>query len=163
MSNRLSPAWVFGALSAALSAGYGVLFTVVGDFRDQYGISETAIGVVIGTGFLAAFVAQVFIGPIADRGRARQLIVAGALANVVGLLMIAYGDSLGPILAGRIISGIGEAANVKVHTDPKTGKVKFASAHDFRRSFGERWAPRVMPQVLMELMRHESIETTLKF
>ncbi len=42
-------------------------------------------------------------------------------------------------------------------------KNKFASAHDLRRSYGERWATRVMPQVLMELMRHESIETTLKF
>ena len=42
-------------------------------------------------------------------------------------------------------------------------EVEFASAQDLRRSFGERWAPRVMPQVLMELMRHESIETTLKY
>ncbi|MCP3972871.1 MAG: MFS transporter [bacterium] len=107
MSNRLSPSWVFGALSAALSAGYGVLFTVVGDFRDEYGISETAIGLVIGIGFLAAFVAQVFIAPIADRGRARQLIVIGVVANVIGLLLIGFGESLTPILAGRIISGIG--------------------------------------------------------
>ncbi|MDJ0925956.1 MAG: MFS transporter [Acidimicrobiia bacterium] len=107
MLRRLSPSWVFGALSAALSAGYGVLFTVVGDFRDAYGISETAIGVVIGVGFLAAFVAQVLIAPIADRGRARQLIVVGVIANVVGLLMMGFGESLGPILTGRIISGIG--------------------------------------------------------
>jgi integrase len=64
---------------------------------------------------------------------------------------------------GEIVSTIGRAAGVKVNTDPKTGKVKFASAHDLRRSFGERWASRVMPQVLMELMRHESIETTMKF
>ena len=42
-------------------------------------------------------------------------------------------------------------------------KVKYASAHDMRRSFGERWASRVMPQVLMELMRHESIDTTLRY
>ena len=62
-----------------------------------------------------------------------------------------------------VISEIGEAANVKVQTDAKTGKVKYASAHDLRRSFGERWSSRVMPQVLMELMRHESIETTMKF
>jgi len=110
MSNRLSPSWVFGALSAALSAGYGVLFTVVGDFRDEYGISETAIGLVIGAGFLSAFVAQVLIAPIADRGRARQLIVIGVGANVAGLLMMGFGESLGPILAGRIISGIGIGA-----------------------------------------------------
>ena len=65
MLRRLSPSWVFGALSAAMAAGYGVLFTVVGDFRDAYGISETAIGFVIGIGFIAAFFAQVFIAPIA--------------------------------------------------------------------------------------------------
>ncbi len=87
-----------------------MLFTVVGDFRDEYGINETAIGVVIGVGFLSAFVAQIFIAPIADRGRARQLIVLGVAANVVGLLMMGFGESLGPILTGRIISGIGIGA-----------------------------------------------------
>lgn len=63
----------------------------------------------------------------------------------------------------RKIAKFGKAANVKVHVCPKTGKVKFASAHDLRRSFGERWARKVMPQVLKELMRHESIETTMKY
>ena len=41
--------------------------------------------------------------------------------------------------------------------------VKFASAHDLRRSFGEQWSERVLPKVLMELMRHESIGTTMRF
>jgi integrase len=68
---------------------------------------------------------------------------------------------LGMQQVGRVISATGKAAGVKVAE--RSGVVKFASAHDLRRSFGERWAPRVMPQVLMELMRHESIDTTLKF
>lgn len=59
----------------------------------------------------------------------------------------------------RGISAIGEAAGVVV--DARSGK--FASAHDLRRSFGERWASRVMPAILMQLMRHESIETTMRF
>jgi integrase len=67
------------------------------------------------------------------------------------------GSRLGNSQTGRTISAIGRAAGVKVSDK------KFASAHDLRRSFGERWASRVMPQVLMELMRHESIETTLRF
>jgi integrase len=67
---------------------------------------------------------------------------------------------------GRTFSAIGKKAGVKVKTE--TGKngqlvVKYASAHDLRRSFGLRWASRVMPQVLMELMRHESIETTMRY
>ncbi len=66
---------------------------------------------------------------------------------------------------GVIICAIGKAAGVKVNETTKLGKpmVKYASAHDLRRSFGERWASRLMPQVLKELMRHESIETTLNF
>jgi integrase len=65
---------------------------------------------------------------------------------------------------GKVVSKIGEAAGVRVHVDPKDPKkVKYASAHDLRRAFGERWAARIMPAQLRELMRHESIETTLRY
>ncbi len=62
---------------------------------------------------------------------------------------------------GRVVSAIGKRAGVKV--DVKGDKVKYASAHDLRRSFGERWARRIMPVALQELMRHESIDTTLAY
>lgn len=62
------------------------------------------------------------------------------------------------------MSKIGKAAGIKVYVNPKDPeKVKYASAHDLRRAFGVRWAARLMPAQLMELMRHESIETTLRF
>jgi integrase len=65
---------------------------------------------------------------------------------------------------GKIVSKIGRKAGVIVRTDPADPKKKkYASAHDLRRSFGDRWALRVMPAVLKELMRHESIETTLRY
>ena len=63
----------------------------------------------------------------------------------------------------KIVSDIGKAAGVKVYTHPRTAKVKFASAHDLRRTFGERWAAQLMPVQLMELMRHKNIETTLRY
>ena len=62
----------------------------------------------------------------------------------------------------HVVCRIGKLAGVKVNTSA-AGKVKFASAHDLRRSFGARWAPRVMPVVLQQLMRHESIDTTLRY
>ena len=71
--------------------------------------------------------------------------------------------TLGWQYVSAIVCQIGEAAKVVVDRDSRTDKVKFGSAHDLRRSFGDRWARRVMPVVLQELMRHESIETTLKF
>jgi integrase len=65
---------------------------------------------------------------------------------------------------GRIVSKIGRKAGVIVRTDPTNpAKKKYASAHDLRRAFGQRWAGRVMPADLQQLMRHESIETTLRY
>ena len=59
------------------------------------------------------------------------------------------------------VCSIGERANIVVDSDG--GKTKYASAHDLRRSFGLRWSERVMPAQLKELMRHESISTTMSY
>ena len=45
----------------------------------------------------------------------------------------------------------------------RAGQGKHASAHDLRRSFGTRWARRLKPATLQLLMRHRSIETTMKY
>lgn len=64
--------------------------------------------------------------------------------------------------AGKTIAAIGRKAGIKVEERP--GKpAKCATAHDLRRSFGSRWATRVMPAVLQQMMRHESISTTMRY
>lgn len=60
--------------------------------------------------------------------------------------------------ASRVISEIGEAAGIRVND-----KGKVASAHDFRRSFGTRWAMKVRPVTLQRMMRHKRLETTMAF
>jgi len=102
----------FGGLMACLAAGYGVLFTIVDDYRDEYGISATSIGIVIGIGFVAGFLSQVLIAPLADRGHARKVVLFGVGVNVVGLLLMGFSTTLTPILIGRFISGIGIGAAV---------------------------------------------------
>lgn len=64
-----------------------------------------------------------------------------------------------PKRVSRVISAIGKKAKVVVNKADE----KYASAHDFRRAFGTRWAKRVMPMVLQKLMRHDSIETTMRY
>ncbi len=102
--------FAFGGLNATLAAGYGVLFTIVDDYKNEYGIDETSIGLVIGIGFLAGFVSQIFFAPFADRGHARTVVVVGVFVSVAGLLLMAIGTSLIPILLGRIINGLGVGA-----------------------------------------------------
>jgi len=67
--------------------------------------------------------------------------------------------------ASSVIVEIGSSAGIKVakQTRKRNKSPKFASAHDLRRAFGFRWAMRVLPPVLMELMRHESITTTMQY
>lgn len=64
--------------------------------------------------------------------------------------------------ASRVIVGFGQRAGVKAGIGRK-GATHFASAHDFRRSFGVRWAKRVDEEELRRLMRHSTIETTREF
>jgi integrase len=61
--------------------------------------------------------------------------------------------------SGRMVALLGKLSRVLV--DAASGKT--ASAHDLRRSFGTRWSKKVMPPVLMRLMRHQNIATTMTF
>lgn len=113
VTDRPSPLHIlvaFGGLAASLVAGYGALFTIVDDYNTEYGISESQVGIIISVGFLSGFLSQMLIAPIADRGHARHLVVAGVLVNAAGLVMMALGTSLLPILIGRFVSGIGVGA-----------------------------------------------------
>jgi integrase len=79
--------------------------------------------------------------------------------HVFKLKGIRTGEQMTSARAGRVISEIGELTNVLVNK----ADGKFATAHDLRRSFGTRWASRVKPATLQLLMRHKSIETTMKY
>lgn len=102
--------FAFGGLMAMLAAGYGVLFTIVDDYKTEYGITESAVGVIIGLGFLSGFLSQVLVAPYADRGHARLVVIVGVAVNVAGLLLMAFGTTLTPILVGRFVSGLGIGA-----------------------------------------------------
>jgi integrase len=69
------------------------------------------------------------------------------------------GKPITPKRICRLVSKFGKAAGVVVNK----ADGKYASAHDLRRSFGTRWAKRVMPAVLQRLMRHASIDTTMAY
>ncbi|MCH2204181.1 MAG: site-specific integrase [Fuerstiella sp.] len=63
---------------------------------------------------------------------------------------------------GKIISELGRRAGIITNVNAQ-GKELTASAHDLRRSFGERWSRRVEAQWLQKMMRHSSIQTTLRY
>ena len=90
-----------------LAAGYGVMFTMLDDWRREYGIQETGLSMIIAVGFFTSFVAQLTIAPLADKGHARKLLSLGMLANALGAVIMAFGESLPAFLLGRFVMGLG--------------------------------------------------------
>ena len=95
-----------------LAAGYGVMFTMLDDWRSEYGIQETGLSMIIAIGFFTSFVAQLTIAPLADKGHARKLLSLGMLANAVGAVIMAFGESLPAFLLGRFIMGLGAGISI---------------------------------------------------
>jgi MFS family permease len=90
-----------------LASSYGVMFTMLDDYRDEYGISETFLGLVVAVGFFASFAAQLGLAPLADRGHARRLLVTGFFTLVAGCLLVGFGTTALVIILGRLLMGIG--------------------------------------------------------
>ena len=107
---RRSLLMVMTLTTGLLASGYGVMFTVLDDFRDRYHISETRVGLIVAMGFFTSFIAQVLLAPLADRGRARTLLMAGLLLDVVGLVGMACFTTFGLLLLARLVMGLGMGA-----------------------------------------------------
>ena len=90
-----------------LASGYGVMFTMLDDWRAEFGIQETGLSMIIAVGFFTSFIAQLTIAPYADRGHARKLMTVGMAANAAGALIMAFGSSLPLFVLGRFVMGVG--------------------------------------------------------
>lgn len=95
------------AASALGGMGYAVMFTMLDDFRDKFGIAESKLGLIVGVGFITGFVSQILLAPQADRGRAKTMVMSGLALGVLGNLLMAVGHSFPPLLIGRLLTGLG--------------------------------------------------------
>lgn len=89
---------------------YGVMFTVLDDFRNEYGITESKLGLIVASGFVAGFFSNMFVAPIADKGFARRLVSLGIITQILGCIVMAFGASFVVLLLGRFLTGIGSGA-----------------------------------------------------
>ena len=89
------------------TAGIGGIVAVLGELREELGFSESAVGVIVSAGFLAAFVAQITLAPQADRGHARRMVMIGIVLSVVALLVMVVADSVLWWALSRAVFGFG--------------------------------------------------------
>jgi len=99
--------YLLQAATALGGMGYGVMFTVLDDFRDNYGITEAQLGIIVGIGFITGFLSQILFAPLADKGHAKKLVMTGIAIEIVGTLFMAFGQAFLPLIIGRLLAGFG--------------------------------------------------------
>lgn len=99
--------YLLQAATALGGMGYGVMFTVLDDFRDKYGITEAQLGIIVGIGFITGFVSQILFAPLADKGHAKKLVMTGIAIEIIGTLFMAFGQAFLPLIIGRLLAGFG--------------------------------------------------------
>ncbi|MFN3216885.1 MAG: MFS transporter [Acidimicrobiales bacterium] len=118
----LAPLYLLTALGAA---GYGAIFTLAAAFRDEFGFSDTGVGLIVSVGFASGFVTQVALSRIADRGHALALIRVGIALLLTSMIVMATGTELWHFVIGRALLGMGSgmiipgARRVAINLDPE--------------------------------------------
>ncbi|MCQ3812344.1 MAG: MFS transporter [Acidimicrobiia bacterium] len=97
-------------ITGALSMGYGSVFTLLAEFREKFGFSETELGFIAGVGFFAGVIAQVGLARFADQGHVRLLVHIGMIVAIVSMLGMALADLAWQFMAARFFLGAGTGA-----------------------------------------------------
>jgi len=94
-------------VSAAMSLGYGSIYTLLADLRDRFGFTGTQLGLVVAAGFFAGFGAQLFLGRFADRGHVALMVRGGIAMSVLAMLASAVATQFWAFLLARLLLGAG--------------------------------------------------------
>jgi predicted MFS family arabinose efflux permease len=88
-----------------LNASTSVVFALISDLQDAHGLSTASLGLIAGTGFVVGLTVQLLVAPLADRGRAKRLLLGGLALAVVGSTAFAFGSTLLALLGSRALVG----------------------------------------------------------
>ncbi|MFZ4721479.1 MAG: MFS transporter [Ilumatobacteraceae bacterium] len=107
MTRDRTPGW-YPLLLATASVGIAnsVVFTLLSDLQDKYGFSDFGLGLIAGSGFLVGLIGQILLAPFADRGHAKNLMLAGLGFAVIGSISFAASSTLVMLVISRMIVGL---------------------------------------------------------
>jgi MFS family permease len=78
--------------------------------EDRLGGGDVSVGIAVGSLFVGAVLLRPYVGRLGDRLGRRILIIAGAAVVAVSIALYGVVESLGFLVAARVLTGVGEAA-----------------------------------------------------
>lgn len=99
------PLLPFQLLMGVTAGGIGGIVTVLGELRDELGFSGAGIGVMVASGFVAAFVAQITLARLADAGHSRMMATAGIALSAAAMVVMVFAEGLSVWILSRAALG----------------------------------------------------------
>ena len=100
---RLLPYYLAQGLAMGSLAS---VVTLLGDLRDEFGLTDTQVGLIVGAGFFTAFVTQLALSRVADRGHAPLMVRMGLGVAAVSMVGFAASSGFWTLVASRGVLGI---------------------------------------------------------
>ena len=102
-----SALWLLFIVTALMSIGYGIVFTLLADIRDQFGFSDADVGLIAFAGFASGFASQIFLSRFADRGHTALMVRTGMGIAAASMLWMVFATDLWQWVGGRLLFGLG--------------------------------------------------------
>jgi DHA1 family multidrug resistance protein-like MFS transporter len=102
-----SALWLLFIVTALMSIGYGIVFTLLADIRDQFHFTDGAVGLIAFAGFASGFASQMFLSRFADRGRTALMVRTGMGIAAASMLWMVFATDLWQWVGGRLLFGLG--------------------------------------------------------
>ena len=94
----------------SFTASIGVIFGLIASLQDALGFANSALGLIAGASFFASFLGQLFLAPLADRGKTKPLLLFSIVLAVLGTLWFALASSVWELTIARALTGLGFGA-----------------------------------------------------
>ena len=99
--------WLLFIVTALMSIGYGIVFTLLADIRDRFGFSDGDVGLIAFAGFASGFASQMFLSRFADRGHTALMVRIGMAIAASSMLWMVFANDLWQWVGGRLLFGLG--------------------------------------------------------
>lgn len=101
---------LLAGLSAISTLSTNIILPAFPEIAEQLGISARELGLTLSSFFITFALAQLVVGPLADRYGRKKLILVGLSIFIVGTVVGGLAGSLDTLIIGRVIQALGVCA-----------------------------------------------------
>ena len=102
--------FMLGGLAALAALSTNIMLPSFPAIAQALHVSSHGLGLTLSSFFITFALGQLLVGPLADRYGRRPVVLTGLLVFVLGSALCGLADSLGMLVAGRVVQALGVCA-----------------------------------------------------